>query len=80
MTDCSVGRGGTTFKAVLDGELFGEFTVPMPGRHNALNSLAVIAVLHHLGISTRAIGEGLAGFEGVRRRQEVRGVVRGSRS
>ncbi|MEJ2689570.1 MAG: cyanophycin synthetase, partial [Deltaproteobacteria bacterium] len=42
-----------------------------------LNSLAVITVLHQLGIATKAIREGLARFEGVRRRQEVRGVVRG---
>jgi len=77
LADCSVDRGGTSFKAIYNGKLFGNFTVPMPGRHNALNSLAVIAVLHHLGISNKAIGEGLAGFGVVRQRQEVRGVVRG---
>lgn len=77
LSDCTVGRSGTTFKADLDGKRFGEFRVAMPGRHNALNSLAVIAVLHQLGISPKLICEGLAGFEGVRRRQEVRGVARG---
>ena len=77
LADCSVGPRGTSFKALCDGKLFGDFTVPMPGRHNALNSLAVIAVLDHLGIAPQAIRQGLAGFEGIRRRQEVRGVVRG---
>ncbi|MEJ2689482.1 MAG: Mur ligase family protein, partial [Deltaproteobacteria bacterium] len=35
LADCSVAKGGTTFKAIHEGKLFGEFTVPMPGRHNA---------------------------------------------
>jgi UDP-N-acetylmuramate: L-alanyl-gamma-D-glutamyl-meso-diaminopimelate ligase len=47
----------------------------MPGRHNALNGLAVIAVLDRLGLDKEDIVAGLSGFEGVRRRQEVRGVV-----
>ena len=47
----------------------------MPGKHNALNSLAVIAVLDRIGLDKEAIIAGLRSFEGVRRRQEVRGVI-----
>jgi len=43
-------------------------TLPMPGRHNALNATAAIAVARELGISDDQIRSGLAGFGGVRRR------------
>jgi UDP-N-acetylmuramate--alanine ligase len=43
-------------------------TLPMPGRHNALNATAAIAVAHDLGISDELIRKALAGFGGVRRR------------
>src|SRR5437763_7296946 len=40
----------------------------MPGRHNALNATATIAVARELGISDDQIRHGLAGFGGVKRR------------
>ncbi len=40
----------------------------MPGRHNALNATAAIAVAHEIGISDEAIRKALAGFGGVKRR------------
>ena len=43
-------------------------TLPMPGRHNALNATAAIAVAHDLGISDELIRKALSGFGGVRRR------------
>jgi UDP-N-acetylmuramate--alanine ligase len=42
--------------------------LPMPGRHNALNATAAIAVAHDLGISDAVIRKALSGFGGVRRR------------
>jgi UDP-N-acetylmuramate--alanine ligase len=42
--------------------------LPMPGRHNALNATAAIAVARELGISDQEIRKGLAGFGGVKRR------------
>jgi UDP-N-acetylmuramate--alanine ligase len=42
--------------------------LPMPGRHNALNATAAIAVAHELGISDERIRAALAGFGGVKRR------------
>ncbi|MDR2550285.1 MAG: UDP-N-acetylmuramate:L-alanyl-gamma-D-glutamyl-meso-diaminopimelate ligase [Desulfobulbus sp.] len=65
------------FTAVHRGQPLGRCTLPMPGRHNGLNALAVIALLHHLGFAFEAIVAGLASFEGVKRRQQIRGVVRG---
>jgi UDP-N-acetylmuramate--alanine ligase len=40
----------------------------MPGRHNALNATAAIAVAHELGIDDAVIRRGLAAFGGVKRR------------
>jgi UDP-N-acetylmuramate--alanine ligase len=43
-------------------------TLPMPGRHNALNATSAIAVARELGLTDEQIRNGLAGFTGVRRR------------
>jgi len=45
----------------------------MPGRHNVLNALAVIAVATDEGVADEAICRGLAVFEGVGRRFQVYG-------
>jgi UDP-N-acetylmuramate--alanine ligase len=42
--------------------------LPMPGRHNALNATAAIAVARELGVSDALIRKALAGFGGVKRR------------
>lgn len=42
--------------------------LPMPGRHNALNATAAIAVAHELGIADAKIVEALGQFGGVKRR------------
>lgn len=45
-----------------------DIKLPMPGRHNALNATAAIAVAHELGLAGDTIRKALAGFGGVRRR------------
>ena len=45
-----------------------DILLPMPGRHNASNATAAIAVAHELGMSDDAIRNALAGFGGVKRR------------
>jgi UDP-N-acetylmuramate: L-alanyl-gamma-D-glutamyl-meso-diaminopimelate ligase len=59
------------------GVLFGEFTLPMPGEHNALNATAAAALAAGQGVRTEAIVEALATFKSVKRRLEVRAVVDG---
>jgi len=51
----------------MNGDL-GRFHLPMPGRHNAENALAAIAVLMELGIDIETIRGSLASFEGIQRR------------
>jgi UDP-N-acetylmuramate--alanine ligase len=45
-----------------------DLVLPMPGRHNALNATAALAVAHELGVPSDAIRKALAGFGGVKRR------------
>ncbi|MEQ4597737.1 MAG: UDP-N-acetylmuramate--L-alanine ligase, partial [Methylobacteriaceae bacterium] len=45
-----------------------DLVLPMPGKHNALNATAALAVAHELGVKPEAIRKALAGFGGVKRR------------
>jgi UDP-N-acetylmuramate: L-alanyl-gamma-D-glutamyl-meso-diaminopimelate ligase len=47
------------------------------GEHNARNLLAAVAACDAVGIPPERFAEVVPGFEGVKRRQEVRGEVRG---
>lgn len=69
--------GGQRFTLVVDDESVSEIFLPMSGRHNLLNALAVCAVTIEEGVSPEAIAAGFASFEGMRRRQEVRGEASG---
>jgi UDP-N-acetylmuramate--alanine ligase len=51
--------------------------LPMPGRHNALNATAAIAVAHELGVADDVIRTALANFGGVRRRFTRTGMWNG---
>jgi len=44
------------------------FRLPMPGRHNAENALAAIAVLMDLGVDIDTIRQGMESFAGIQRR------------
>ena len=67
----------TSFTIRKRGKKLGRFTMPLPGLHNALNATAVIGLMDHLGFAVEQIGKGVASFEGVRRRQQIRGEVNG---
>lgn len=49
----------------------------LQGEHNRMNALAAIAAAHHVGIAPALALEALAGFDNVKRRMEVCGVVHG---
>jgi len=67
----------THFEVTKRGEPFGTFKVPLMGRHNLLNVLAVIAVADDLRLPVEMIAHALETFEGIKRRQELRGIKRG---
>ena len=70
-------NGFSHFNVIREKEQWAELTVQAPGQHNCLNSLAVTALLHHIGVDKKRINQGLRSFGGVKRRQEVRGVEGG---
>jgi len=59
-------------------ELFGErFEIPMLGEFNIRNAAMAASAARFYGIETQEIRSALASFRGIKRRQEVRGVVAG---
>ncbi len=56
------GRGAEAEHTISD------LTLPMPGRHNALNATAAIAVAHNLLVPDEVIRKAIASFGGVKRR------------
>lgn len=61
----------TCFNVLRKGKQAMPVCVNMPGRHNVLNALAVIAIATDEGIDDSAIVAGLSGFQGVGRRFQV---------
>jgi UDP-N-acetylmuramate--alanine ligase len=55
----------------------GPFELRVPGRHNILNATAAVAIACQLDIPAEKIAEGLASFNGVDRRFQLRGKVNG---
>ncbi|EKD36307.1 MAG: hypothetical protein ACD_75C01558G0002 [uncultured bacterium] len=72
-----IDNGLTRFTVLKEGKPWAPMAVRLAGRYNCLNSLAVCAVMHHLGAVPMEIDKGLSSFAGVKRRQEVRGIVSG---
>ena len=59
-------------------ELFGEtFGLPLSGDFNIRNAAMAVSAAHYYGIPVAQIRHALATFQGIKRRQEVRGTVRG---
>lgn len=65
---------GSQFDVLHQGQQIGHFAIPMFGRHNILNSLAVIGVSYLEKISPQLIQQELATFSGVKRRYNERTV------
>jgi len=76
--------GGTSLFTVLFRETVARpaheiknIALPMPGRHNALNATAAIAIAHELGVSDQTIRHAFSKFGGVRRRFTRTGIWNG---
>ncbi len=74
LMDVAMAGGVTKFSVLIRERPTGRATyiddlaLPMPGRHNALNATAAIAVAHELGAPVDVIRKAIAGFGGVKRR------------
>jgi len=61
------------FDVAVQGEKYGMVKINVPGEHNVKNATAAIALGLELGLTFEQIVDGLAGFETVNRRFELRG-------
>jgi UDP-N-acetylmuramate--alanine ligase len=74
LVDLTPMGGGSTFKVAFRDRKtdvpheIADLHLPMPGRHNALNATAAIAVAHELGLADDVIRKAIAEFGGVKRR------------
>jgi UDP-N-acetylmuramate: L-alanyl-gamma-D-glutamyl-meso-diaminopimelate ligase len=73
----SIDAPWTFFEVFKHHAFFGDFKTRLVGEHNLLNSLSAIAVADHLMIPAKTIAKAFETFEGIKRRQEVRGQKRG---
>ena len=71
------GEDATRFSFMRDGRRVGAVTLPLAGRHNVANTLAVLAAAEAVGVDARKAAASLASFTGIARRMQVRGVVGG---
>jgi UDP-N-acetylmuramate: L-alanyl-gamma-D-glutamyl-meso-diaminopimelate ligase len=69
--------GETRWEVWRSGEFWSELRMRLPGEHNALNATAAAALAVGQGMSRDAIRTALATFKSVKRRLEVRDVIRG---
>ncbi len=65
------------FDIECDGQVAGQVSWNVPGRHNRENALAAIAAAAHVGIDPTDSARALSGFAGVKRRLEVLAEVDG---
>ena len=69
---------GSGFEVGLSGKSLGRVEhFSLPGHHNRANALAALAAARHAGVPVDLGLKALASFQGVKRRLEVRGEVRG---
>ncbi|MFC1765941.1 UDP-N-acetylmuramate--L-alanine ligase [Planctomycetota bacterium] len=66
--DLTLVEGCYQFQVVIRGRNVGQTCVRLPGLHNVLNALAVVAVADQLDLPEAVILPGLASFTGVQRR------------
>ena len=76
-TDLVDGREGVSFRLEVNREPVGRIAVGLSGRHNAANTLAVLAVADAVGVAPTKAAPLLAGYQGVARRMQVRGEAAG---
>ncbi len=68
---------GDSIAFLLNGAEQAVSRLPLAGAHNRANALAAMAAARHVGVTPMHAAEALERFQGVKRRLEPRGTVRG---
>jgi UDP-N-acetylmuramate--alanine ligase len=75
--DVQIDGDGMRFTAWHEGKVLAVVSTRLPGEHNATNALAALAASVRLGVPVPVAVDAIGRFQGVSRRFEVRGQVRG---
>lgn len=75
--DIVVDDKGQSFTLVYKGNELGRLSIRLFGKYNLANTLAVIAIALNQNLSFEQIRDGLATFNGMKRRQEIVATVNG---
>lgn len=71
--DIRIENGMTKFAVVTkEGISFGEYEMQLFGRHNVMNAMSAIMTCFQLQLDMKTVKEGLATFQGVQRRFDIR--------
>ncbi len=66
--DVTYTKAGTSFDVFVEDNYYGHFDLPIYGKHQLLNSLAVISVCYYERLEAKEVAKELKTFEGARRR------------
>jgi len=77
-TAVTLTAGKSRYRCLHAGKPLGEITLPLPGVHNVVNSLGVVALAHFLEIDFKTTQRALAGYPGAKRRFQIQGEVNGT--
>ncbi len=77
ITDYSADATGSLCRIAIGSEEVHSLHLQVPGKHNALNALATLAVADELSLPREATFRGLSAFQGVQRRFQRRGERNG---
>ncbi len=72
-----VADGEGRFTVSYKGQVLGATRLVLPGVHNQANAVAAIAAARHVGVLPEVALKALECFQGIKRRLELRGTVRG---
>lgn len=71
--DIRIENGMTKFTVVTkEGLEYGEYEMQLFGRHNVMNAMSAIMTCFQLHVDMKTVREGLAAFQGVQRRFDIR--------
>jgi len=76
--NCRYFEGGSQFTVYRRGELLGEFSIKLLGKHNVQNAVGALALATEESIPVEFSKKALASFAGVKRRLEFKGEVKGA--
>lgn len=66
--DVNYFKSGTSFDVFVEGNYYGHFDLPIYGKHQLLNSLAVISVCYYERLAAKEVSKLLKSFPGAKRR------------